>query len=79
MITELLDAAIDEVNYNAPFELTEFQLGFETMKIFIDECRDGMNIPVEAIISGITKYKGIPIKEHSSENAVMYSISLKKK
>jgi len=79
MITELLDAAINEVDYNPSFELTEFQLGTEPMKIFITECIAHMGIPIEASISSVIKYKGIRIREHHSKDAIMYSIQLKNK
>ena len=79
MITELLDAAINEVSCNNLFELTEFQLGIEPMIIFIEECKRNMGVPMDAEITKINKYKEIRVREHPSKDAVMYSISLKKK
>ena len=77
MITELLDAVIDEVNCNGAYEITDFQLGSEPMKMFITECLANMGIPIDANITSVNKYKSIPIKLHHNNNAVMYSISIK--
>jgi hypothetical protein len=78
MITELLEAAINELEYQQKFEITEFQLGVEPMQIFIDEAKETMGSLV-ADISKITKFKGIRVREHPSKDAVMYSIALRKK
>lgn len=79
MITELLDATIDEMYNNPSWELTEFQLGSEPMAMFIVECKSNMGIPISAEISKITKYKDFRIREHETKDAIMYSIQLKKK
>jgi len=79
MITELLDAAIIEVSCNHSYQLTEFQLGDEPMKIFIAECLENMGIPIERCkYSSVTSYKSIPIKLHHNKDAVMYLIAVKK-
>ena len=78
MITELLDAAIIEVSCNHSYQLTEFQLGDEPMKIFIAECLENMGIPIDANITSVTSYKSIPIKLHHNKDAVMYLIAVKK-
>ena len=77
MITELLDAAINEVEYQQKYEISEFQLGTEPMKIFIAECLENMGIPAEANISSVNKYKGIRVMGHPSVDAVMYCLQLK--
>ena len=78
MITELLDAAINEYSSYNSFELTEFQLGANPMILFIDECKRNMGIPNDAGITKIFKYKNVKVREHPSKDAVMYSVSLKK-
>lgn len=77
MITELLDASLEELLYQQKFEITEFQLGEEPMRLFINECKESMGIPIDANITSVMKYKGINVKEHPSKNAVLYSLKLK--
>lgn len=72
MIMELLDAAIDEV-IASRYEITEFQLGSEPMGIFINELKQ-MTSYCQVVISEVKKYKSIPVREHSSKDAVMYAI-----
>ena len=77
MITQLLDAAINELEYQQKYEISEFQLGTEPMRIFIAECLENIGIPVDANISSVNKYKGIRVREHPSKDAVMYSLKIK--
>lgn len=79
MITELLDSAINEVSCNSLFEITDFQLGFNPMIIFIEECKRNMCIPMDVEIHKINKYKGIIVREHPYKDAVMFSLSMKNK
>lgn len=76
MIIELLEKALNEV-MTSKFEITEFQLGKEPMKLFIDECKKAFGVPIDAEITTITKFKDIRIREHPSKDAVMYVIQLK--
>lgn len=74
MISELLDNAILEV-IASRYEITEFQLGEEPMRVFINEAKSMMGSYGADTVS-ITYYKGIRVREHPSKDAVMYSISL---
>jgi hypothetical protein len=76
MITELLDAAINETLISN-FEITEFQIGSEPMDILISEVKSSIGIPIEADITNLTNYKGIRVREHVSRDAVMYCLKLK--
>lgn len=76
MITELLDAAMKEAVINR-YEITQVQLGKEPMRIFIEECKNAMGIPVKADIATVKNYKGISIAPHPTRNAVMYSLNRK--
>ena len=75
MITELLDTAINECVVSR-YYITEFQLGKEPMQIFVNEAKSMMG-SYGADIAKITQYKGIRVREHESNDAVMYSIAVK--
>lgn len=77
MIHELLDAAISEVT-GSKFEIADFRLGKEPMVLFIEEAKSNMGSIVADIVT-ITNYKGIVVREHLSDDAVMYSLRLKPK
>lgn len=74
MITELLKAALNNI-IGSDYEITEIQLGEEPYRLFIEECEtlmDGISIKT------INTFHDITIKQHSSNDAIMYSIQEKK-
>jgi len=75
MITEILEATINEVLLTNKFEISEFQLGKEPYQILKQE--------VESTISGasiniyaINHFRGIPVKTHPNDDAIMYCLKL---
>ena len=77
MITELLDAILNELQYQEKSNIKEFQLGEEPMRIFIDEAKQTMGSRV-ADIATITKYKGVSVTKHHSNDAVMFTLQINK-
>ena len=76
MITELLETAINEVMVSK-YEITEFQLGgepYHLLKKEVEKLVPGIKIDIHKI----NYYKDIPVRQHPSKDAVMYSIQLKK-
>lgn len=76
MIQELLEAAITEV-VSSKFEITEFQLGKGTYEILKSEVEQITYFKID--IQKINAYRGIPVRLHNSEGAVMYCLKLKNK
>lgn len=74
MITELLEAAINEVMVSN-FEITGFELGTEPYRILKSEVESILEIKVN--INKINYYKDIPVRKHPSKDAIMYSIQLR--
>ena len=76
MITEILEATINEVLLTSRFEISEFQLGKEPYTILKQEFERGI-CGISISIYSINKFRGIPVKLHNNSNAIMFSLKLR--
>ena len=74
MITKILDSAILELFKSESFRLTEFQLGREPMRIIIKEMQE-INASPNCEVINVSEYRGVPIRKHESDDAVIYCIA----
>lgn len=76
MITEILEATIIEVLLTNKFEITEFHLGKEPYTILKQECESAVTgLPIN--IDSINYFRGIPVKLHNNNDAIMYCLKLR--
>ena len=77
MVRQILQKITEEVSQFHNYELTEFQLGENQYNQLIEEAK--VLLPRQAhLIKSITDYAGVPIKKHKDENAIVYSIAVKR-
>ena len=76
MITEILEATINEVLQTNKFEISEFQLGKEPYQILKNEV-ESLMLGVSVNIYSINHFRGIPVKTHSNDDAIMYCLKLR--
>ncbi len=75
MITEILEATINEVLLRNKFEISEFQLGKEPYQILKQEVESTIS-GVSINIYAINNFRGIPVKTHPNDDAIMYCLKL---
>jgi hypothetical protein len=77
MIKEILESTINEVLLTNKFEIVEFQLGakpYQLLKQEIENSVSGTSIN----IYGINNFRGILVEIHPNDNAIMFSLEIKK-
>ena len=77
MISEILEATINEVLDGNKLEISEFQLGKESYSILKEEVESKI-IGAKVNINSINEFMGIPVKKHNSDNAIVYYLKLRK-
>jgi len=73
MITEILEATINEALITNKFEISEFQLGkipYELLKSETEKLITG----VQFNIYSVNFFRGIPVKLHYNDDAIMYCL-----
>jgi hypothetical protein len=76
MITEILESAINEVLFTGRFEISEFQLGKEPYTILKHEFESAV-IGAWINIYSINHFRGIPVKMHNNDDAIMYCLKFR--
>lgn len=76
MITEILEATINEVLLTKKFEISEFQLGQEPYKLLKKET-ETLITGISFSIYAINHFRGIPVKLHHNDDAIMYCLKVK--
>lgn len=76
MITEILEATINEVLLTNKFEISEFQLGKEPYTILKQEFESAV-AGASINIYSINNFRGIPVKMHNNDDAIMYCLKLR--
>jgi len=76
MIIEIIEKITEEVLFTSDFKISEFQLGNEPYQMLKKEVESTIS-NVSINIYSVNNYKGIPVKTHPNDNAIMFVLELK--